>query len=158
VLKYLARYTHRVAISNRRLVNYRHGKVTFRYKDYARGGAQRTMTLAATEFIRRFLMHVLPDGFMRIRHYGFLANRYRRQKLETCRRLLGCDAAAQPQRDIEQADDEAAEHADETETAIRCPLCKTGHMRIVDTFTRLPRDCRGPLMSLPFEIPYQDSS
>ncbi|MCB1512077.1 MAG: IS91 family transposase, partial [Hyphomicrobiaceae bacterium] len=95
VLKYLARYTHRVAISNRRLVSYRDGHVTFRYKDYARQSAQRVMTLTASEFIRRFLMHVLPDRFMRIRHYGFLANRDRRSKLKTCRRLLGCDAPPQ---------------------------------------------------------------
>ncbi len=64
----------------------------FRYKDYAHQSQQRTMTLAAAEFIRRFLLHVLPDGFMRIRHYGYLANRHRREKLETCRRLLGVRA------------------------------------------------------------------
>ena len=75
VLKYLARYTHRVAISNRRLIDYRDGKVTFRYKDYAHQGTQRMMTLTAAEFIRRFLLHVLPDGFMRVSHYGILANR-----------------------------------------------------------------------------------
>jgi hypothetical protein len=77
VLKYLARYTHRVAISNRRLVALRDGQVMFRWKDYARGSRQRRMTLSAVEFIRRFLRHVLPGGFMKIRHYGFLANRAR---------------------------------------------------------------------------------
>ena len=87
VLKYLARYTHRVAISNSRLLAYRAGAVTFHYKDYAQQSRQRTMTLPAAEFIRRFLLHVLPDGFMRIRHYGYLANRHRQRKLETCRRL-----------------------------------------------------------------------
>jgi len=77
VLKYLARYTHRVAISNQRLLSLHDGKLTFRYKDYAQQGRQRTMTLDAVEFLRRFLLHVLPKGFMRIRYYGFLANRNR---------------------------------------------------------------------------------
>jgi hypothetical protein len=95
VLKYLARYTHRVAISNTRLLGYRDGQVTFRYKDYAHASEQRTMTVTATEFIRRFLLHVLPEGFMRIRHYGYLANRHRREKLATCRRLLGVVGAGE---------------------------------------------------------------
>lgn len=88
VLKYLARYTHRVAISNRRLVSLCEGRVTFRWKDYAYGGRSRLMTLTAVEFIRRFLLHILPTGFMKIRHYGFLANRFRAAKRELCRRLL----------------------------------------------------------------------
>jgi len=73
VLHYLARYTHRVAISNHRLLGMENGKVTFRWKDYAHGGKQRKMTLACEEFIRRFLLHVLPKGFVRIRHYGWMA-------------------------------------------------------------------------------------
>ena len=77
VLKYLARYTHKKAISNRRLLSLEDGQVTFRWKDYAQGGRQRTMTLDAIEFVRRFLMHVLPPGFVRIRHYGILANCHR---------------------------------------------------------------------------------
>ena len=89
VLKYLARYTHRVAISNQRLVAFRDGEVTFRWKDYAAGNGQKEMTLSAVEFTRRFLMHVLPRGFVRIRHYGFLANRFRQAKLGLCKRLLG---------------------------------------------------------------------
>jgi hypothetical protein len=80
VLKYLARYTHRVAISNRRLVALDNGQIRFHCKDYARGGKPKTMTLAAVEFLRRFLLHVLPSGFVRIRHYGFLANRVCREK------------------------------------------------------------------------------
>ena len=88
VLKYLARYTHRVAISNRRLVALDDGEVTFHWKSYADGGGQKTMTLKATEFIRRFLLHVLPTGFVRIRHYGFLANRVCQEKLALCRALL----------------------------------------------------------------------
>jgi hypothetical protein len=88
VLKYLARYTHRVAISNRRLVKLEGGQVTFRYKDYADGHSPKMMTLPAEEFLRRFVQHVLPRGFVKIRHYGLLANRGRADKLELCRRLL----------------------------------------------------------------------
>jgi len=88
VLKYLARYTHRVAISNRRLVCLKVGQITFRYKDYRSGHCQRIMRLDATEFIRRFLLHSLPKGFMCIRHYGLLANRVRQKNLTQCRCLL----------------------------------------------------------------------
>jgi hypothetical protein len=88
VLAYVARYTHRVAISNNRLLDIADGKVRFGWKHYRDGNRQETMTLAADEFIRRFLLHVLPEGFQRIRYYGFLANRYREQKLARCRQLL----------------------------------------------------------------------
>jgi len=88
VLKYLARYTHRVAISNNRLLKLEEGQVTFRYKDYAADRQQKTMTLSAEEFLRRFVQHVLPRGFVKIRHYGLLANRQRADKLDLCRRLL----------------------------------------------------------------------
>jgi hypothetical protein len=88
VLKYLARYTHRVAISNARLVALRDGQVTFRYHDYADGRRPKTMTLEAVEFLRRFVQHVLPKGFVKIRHYGLLANAQREARLALCRRLL----------------------------------------------------------------------
>jgi hypothetical protein len=88
VLKYLAGYTHRVAISNARLLELRDGRVTFRYRDYAGAGRQRTMTLDAVEFLRRFVQHVLPGGFVKVRHYGLLANRCRAARLAECRRLL----------------------------------------------------------------------
>jgi hypothetical protein len=88
VLKYLARYTHRVAISNQRLVAVDNDAVTFRYKDYAADGRQRLLTLSAEEFLRRFVQHVLPKSFVKIRHYGLLANRQRQQRLDQCRRLL----------------------------------------------------------------------
>src|SRR5215472_7145989 len=88
VLAYVARYTYRVAISNNRLLDIDYGNVRFHWKDYRNGNRQKTMTLAADEFIRRFLVHVLPHGFQRIRYYGFLANRYRQQKLARCRQLL----------------------------------------------------------------------
>ena len=109
VLHYLARYTHRVAISNHRLIGMEDGKVTFRWKDYAHGGKKRKMTLAAEEFIRRFLIHVLPKGLMRIRHYGWMANRCRRQRAAQCRALL----AAEPPPPVNSNDVPAR----------RCPSC-----------------------------------
>jgi hypothetical protein len=89
VLAYLGRYTHRVAISNNRLLSIDQGTVKFRWKDYRHNDKHKTMTLDADEFIRRFLLHVLPHGFQRIRHYGFLAHHYRHAKLALCRKLLG---------------------------------------------------------------------
>jgi putative transposase/transposase-like zinc-binding protein len=88
VLKYLARYTHRVAISNARLLDVAGGQVSFRYKDYADGNQQKVMTLSADEFLRRFVQHVLPKRFVKIRHYGLLANKQREEKLTLCRLLL----------------------------------------------------------------------
>jgi Putative transposase/Transposase zinc-binding domain len=160
VLKYLARYTHRVAISNRRLLAYQDGCVTFRYKDYAQQDRQRTMTLPAAEFIRRFLLHVLPDGFMRIRHYGYLANRHRQQKLATCRRLLGAAPPTLPDGDVKQTEGQPCEHDREMEMTIPCPACKTGRMRIVDTFERLPRRAGNRSVSLlpRSDVPFQDTS
>jgi predicted Zn-ribbon and HTH transcriptional regulator len=91
VLRYLGRYTHRIAISNHRIVAFDGEHVTFRYKDYAHGGKQRIMTLHASEFLRRFFLHVLPRGFVRIRHFGLLANRFRQQLLPLARTLLTRD-------------------------------------------------------------------
>jgi hypothetical protein len=88
VVRYLGRYTHRIAISNHRLNAFDGDQVTFRWRDYARGNKQRLMTVSAEEFIRRFLVHVLPKGFVRIRHFGFMANAQRSASLEVCRRLL----------------------------------------------------------------------
>jgi hypothetical protein len=88
VLRYLGRYTHRVAISNHRLLAFDGERVTFRWKDYAHGGKQRKMTLLGTEFLRRFFLDVLPKGFVRIRHFGFLSNPFRASQLAACRWLL----------------------------------------------------------------------
>jgi hypothetical protein len=88
VIRYLGRYAHRVAMSNHRLLDFDGERVSFRWKDYAHGGKQRKMTLPATEFLRRFFLHVLPKGFVRIRHFGYLANRFRAARLTLCRRLL----------------------------------------------------------------------
>ena len=131
VLSYLGRYTHRVAISNDRLVKMEDGQVTFRWKNYRRGNQQGTMTLAAAEFIRRFLLHVLPTGFQRIRRYGLLANRGRSSKLAVCRRLLGvAEDAVQPKapREGYQAEYETVTG----ESIVRCPVCRTGQMQRVE--------------------------
>jgi ribosomal protein L37AE/L43A len=132
VLKYLARYTHRAAISNRRLVGLADGRVTFRWKDYAHGSKRGAMTLEAVEFVRRFLMHVLPTGFVRVRHYGLLANRHRREKLARCRELLGM--AVTPQAETAPADPDPVpppgREAAVTPTRV-CPRCGAGRMVVV---------------------------
>jgi hypothetical protein len=91
VIRYLGRYTHRVAISNHRIIGIDDGKVSFFWKDYADGNTQKIMTLDAAEFIRRFLLHVLPDGFVKIRYFGLVANRTRKASLDACREVLGVD-------------------------------------------------------------------
>ena len=96
VLHYLARYTHRVAISNHRIVAFADGQVTFRWKDYAHGSKQKLMTITAEEFLRRFLLHVLPHGFVRIRFFGFLANRRRKSLLPLCQQLLRMPTSSCP--------------------------------------------------------------
>ncbi len=126
VLAYLSRYTHRVAISNSRLIGFDETGVTFRYKDYRRDGAdrQQVMTIFADEFVRRFLLHVLPKGFHRIRHYGLLAGATRKAYLDHARRLLG--VAPPPD------DDTPDEPAD---VRPPCPCCG-GHMVVIETFER----------------------
>jgi hypothetical protein len=126
VLAYLSRYTHRVAIANRRLIAFDKAGVTFRYKDYRRDGPdrQRVMTLAPHEFIRRFLLHVLPRGFHRIRHYGLLASSARKASLARARELL--DVAPPP---------EPGEEAEPCDPLLPCPCCG-GRMTIVETFER----------------------
>ena len=111
VVSYLGRYTHRVALSNDRLVAMREGTVAFRWRDRRQGNRPRVMTLAANEFIRRFLLHVLPTGFMRIRHYGVLGNRCRTPQVATCRRLFAQPAPIPTTRRIRRNDD-ASPHGD----------------------------------------------
>jgi predicted Zn-ribbon and HTH transcriptional regulator len=124
VLDYLGRYTHRVAISNHRLIELKDGQVTFVYKDYKYEQRQKVMTLSAGEFLRRFLLHVLPDGFQRIRHYGFLGNRHRAKNLARCRELL---AMPSPTLRIEC---DYREHCRQVggQDPLRCPNCKSGQM------------------------------
>lgn len=137
VLEYLGRYTHRVAISNRRLLAIENGQVSFQWKDYRDGQQQKVMTVSAEEFIRRFLQHALPPGFQRIRYYGFLANCHRAKKLELCRRLLAtpCSALLPPPaacRDLLAA---------LTGSHLRlCPQCGIGTLMRM----QLP-PCHGPL-------------
>jgi hypothetical protein len=107
VLNYLARYTHRVAISNHRLVAFQNDRVWFRWKDYSRRGKQQIMTVSADEFLRRFLIHVLPKGLVRIRHFGLFANRRRGNMLSRCRHLLSVHSTNEP----------------DTTTHLRCPVC-----------------------------------
>jgi hypothetical protein len=128
VLKYLARYTHRVAISNSRIVSMTDTHVSFRYRDRTRGDVTRTMTLDGVEFLRRFLLHLLPKGFVRIRHYGFLANRNRKSKLTACRALLGLEPPSPVQPEQPEVID-----GDDVEPPVRpngvCPSCRVGHLR-----------------------------
>jgi len=126
VLAYLSRYTHRVAISNRRLISLDERGVTFRYKDYRRDGADRyrVMTLVTDEFIRRFLLHVLPKGFHRIRHYGLLASAGREANVARARALLAAPPVVEPPEPVEP-----------TEPRPPCPCCG-GRMIIIETFQR----------------------
>jgi len=126
VLKYLARYTHRVAISNSRIVSMTDTHVRFRYRDRARGDVTRTMTLDGVEFLRRFLLHLLPKGFVRIRHYGLLSNRSRKSKLAVCRALLGpvAEPSSPPEPDVTDDDNPPPVRANGL-----CPNCRVGHLR-----------------------------
>jgi hypothetical protein len=139
VLKYLARYTHRVAISNARLLDVGAGQVTFRYKDYADAHRSKTMTLSAEEFLRRFVQHIVPRGFVKVRHYGLLANRHRAEKLKRCRNLL-LPLTVEQARTTEHPASAAAGRGDgvEVEPAARpcCPQCGSGRL----VRSELPRE------------------
>ena len=135
VLTYLARYTHRVASANHRLVALENDQVTFRYKDYQRGHRLRTQTLDAVEFVRRLMLHVPPHGFHRMRHFGFLANRVRQEKLAQCRTLLG---HVTPPRTREVAVDLKSPAVSAGEPGIVCPVCQHGRMQLVQTLYRQP--------------------
>jgi hypothetical protein len=144
VLAYLSRYTHRVAISNSRLLGFDAGKVTFRWKDYrVRGNAPgkswiKSMTLPAEEFIRRFLMHVLPSGFHRIRHYGLLASQKRAANIARLRELIAAAKGAETPPDDSGATSEKPQRTEQPETsapAKACPCC-AGRMRVIESFAR----------------------
>lgn len=141
VLDYVGRYTHRVAISNNRLLDINNDQIRFRWKDYRYGDQVKTMTLTAEEFIRRFLLHVLPNGFRRIRYYGFLGNRHREEKLALCRRLLGMQAAESVTARSTAETDYLDRYEDLTGRSLRrCPQCRRGSMVVVQI---LPRFCVG---------------
>jgi Putative transposase len=118
VLNYLARYTHRVAISNHRLVAFDNDRVSFRWREYAHGSKKKVMTVSADDFLRRFLLHVLPKGLVRIRHFGFFANRRRQTALARCRELLGAACPDRP----------------ETTNLLCCPAC-SGTMLVIERIT-----------------------
>lgn len=130
VLKYLGRYTHRVAIANERILSIDDGVVCFRWKDYAHHNEMKVMALPAEEFLRRFLLHVVPSGFMRIRHFGLLANRRRAAKLASCRAFLEPAAPVE----VNLCDRTGADDATPSATAApqRCPMCGGGPVRIVE--------------------------
>ncbi len=134
-LEYLSRYTHRVAISNQRLVSFEQDQVTFRWRDSAHGNQQRLMTLDLYEFLRRFLLHVLPSGFHRIRYYGFLTNSKRGELLPLCRQLI---ARVNSSRTIALPDDEPARGSGRL-----CPRCG-GRLRVVERFTAAQLLARAP--------------
>ena len=133
VLDYLGRYTHRVALSNDRILSAQNGQVTFTYRDRKDKDRLKSMALDAQEFIRRFLLHVLPDGFMRIRHFGFLANRAKKHALPQCRKLLGLSPA------LAEMPKRSAQDLLRELTGIdlsRCPSCKLGTMIVVGELAR----------------------
>jgi hypothetical protein len=135
VLEYVGRYTHRIAIANSRLLSIGDGKVCFRWKDYRHGNQQKTMTLDADEFIRRFLIHVLPDGFQRIRYYGFLGNCHRARKLALCRELLAM-TQSEPTRPSLHEDYRDRFEALTGLTLRLCPHCHLGSMFVIEVIPR----------------------
>jgi hypothetical protein len=141
-LKYLARYTHRIAIANSRLLSMDEESVRFTWKDYRHGNQVRQMRLPGCEFVRRFLLHALPKGFVRIRRYGILANCQREERLALCRRLLDepSPAARGVEADIEPREADASS-AGVTESSDRpCDACGRGRMRVIDVLR--PASCR----------------
>ena len=138
VLAYLGCYTHRVAISNHRLLSLQDGKVTFNWKDNRNGHVRSTMTLSADEFMRRFLLHVLPRGLQRIRQFGLLANR-RRGELARCRQLLGASTQT-----VESLDYKSLEQTVTGTSLQPCPACRTGTMKFFSSLVPLPNVAAPP--------------
>jgi hypothetical protein len=140
VLDYVGRYTHRVAISNHRLLDIEDGRVRFLWKDYRDNNQQKTMELSVDDFIRRFLLHVLPAAFQRIRYYGLLSNRHRQEKLALCRQLLGMPAVPNPVTP-EQGGDYRDLYEQLTGRSLRqCPVCHEGRMVEVEILAPAPAD------------------
>jgi hypothetical protein len=138
IFKYLARYTHRVAISNHRLMALQDGQVTFRFKDHKRGGKLRTQTLDAVEFLRRFTLHILPKGLHKIRYFGLMANCHCQAKLAHCRALLGQrhDALVTHVMATDEATSEPDCKSARIEPGDTCPVCQQGRMQLVETYYR----------------------
>jgi len=141
VLQYLGRYTHRIAISNNRILTLQDGEVSFRWRDYADGNKQKTMTLNAQEFIRRFLLHVLPHRYVRIRHFGLLSNRNRKDNIALCRRLLESGVTVTKEKDKKETwQEQLLRICDIDVTA--CPVCKKGRMLTIEFLP--PARCNDP--------------
>jgi hypothetical protein len=136
VLKYLGRYTHRIAIANQRIVSIDDGVVRFRWKDYAHRNRLKIMALPAEEFLRRFLLHVVPSGFMRIRHFGLLANRHRAAKLSRCRELLGSERETASDQPSDTGLSPEVRCSTATTTQL-CQVCGAGPMRVVELLAPL---------------------
>ena len=148
VLDYVGRYTHRVAISNNRLLDIENGQVHFQWKDYRDDGKIKTMTLSADEFIRRFLLHVLPNGFQRIRYYGLLGNRHRKEKLAQCRRLLGMSPPSEQTSPSPVEKDYRDRYEELTGNSLhQCPQCQQGRMLVVEILPRPLCNCVPPMDS-----------
>jgi hypothetical protein len=141
VLQYLSRYTHRVAISNHRILKVADGKVAFLWRDYADGAKEKVMTLEVQEFIRRFLLHVLPARFVKIRHYGLLANRKCKDNITLCRELLGADKTVTKDKDIPETWQEHLLQVSGVDLT-KCPHCQKGRMFLVDVLESFR--CNGP--------------
>ncbi len=141
VLKYLGNYTHKVAISNSRITDLKDDKVTFKWRDYKDNNKPKLMTLDAFEFIRRFLFHVLPNGFVKIRHYGILSNRNRKTKLEKCKNLLGVPVENKLKSKVKETWEELLLRISQVDTRI-CPSCGKGHMVLKETI--FPHSCSPP--------------
>jgi hypothetical protein len=141
VLQYLSRYTHRIAISNHRILKLEDGKVSFLWRDYSDGDKEKIMTLDAHEFIRRFLLHVLPDRFVKIRHYGLLANRRRKDNIALCRELLGCSKTETKVKDLPLTWQEQLLKICGVDVT-KCPVCKKGTMVRIEVLH--PLRCNGP--------------
>ncbi len=140
-LQYLGRYTHRSAISNNRLLTLQDGKVSFRWRDYADHNRQKTMTLKANEFIRRFLLHVLPARYVRIRHFGLLANRNRKDHIALCRKILADDKTVTKENDRQETWQEQLLRICGIDVTI-CPVCQKGRMFRIELLR--PYRCNSP--------------
>jgi hypothetical protein len=138
VLQYLGQYTHRVAISNHRLLKLEAGQVVFNYRDYRDHNLVKQMSLPAHEFIRRFLLHILPDGFQRIRHFGFLSSRCKAEKLPLCSNSLGLLAGSQSQSQSKQPRDWKSRCEQLTGLSVdACPVCRQGRMQKIEILNPL---------------------
>jgi hypothetical protein len=141
VLRYLGRYTHRIAISNERILTLQDNKVSFIWRDYADGQKKKVMNLKASEFIRRFLLHVLPERFVKIRHFGLLANRTRKENIAVCREVLGGNTREMKNEDMPETWQERLLRVSGIDIT-KCPVCQKGEMFRVDVLH--PTRCNGP--------------